>query len=56
MTFMERWLFGYDGGPDDFTERSRPDYRATLMLCVAVVPVALVFYGWALFTLLVEVT
>jgi hypothetical protein len=49
-----RWLFGYTGDPHDFTDRTRLEYRATLWLCAAIAPFALLFYGWALFTLLVE--
>jgi hypothetical protein len=52
---LQRGLFGFDGDPHDFTDTTRADYRAMLVLLAAVVPVALVFYGWALFRLIVAV-
>jgi hypothetical protein len=56
MMALQRELFGFDGGPHDFTDTTRADYRATLVLLASVVPVALVFYGWALFRLIVDLT
>jgi hypothetical protein len=56
MMALQRGLFGYIGDPHDFTDTTRADYRATLVLLASVVPVAIVFYGWALFRLILDLT
>jgi hypothetical protein len=49
-------LFNYTGDVDDFTDRDRWDHRAMLLLLASIPVVAIPFYGYGLFKLIVDLT